>query len=140
MSEIKCPKCGEVFTVDQSAYAEILLQIKNQEFEKEVQTRLHSLKVENDAKVALLEEKNKREQEKMISQLKTDLLNAQHDLEMAKKENKHLVEQAVNEKDKKIDELNNQLLLKDKEYALEENKLKEQHAFEIKQKDSEIEL
>ena len=32
MAKIKCPKCGEVFTVDEKEYADILVQIKNEEF------------------------------------------------------------------------------------------------------------
>ena len=36
MPEIKCPKCGEVFQVDESGYAEILAQVRNSEFDKEI--------------------------------------------------------------------------------------------------------
>ena len=36
MHEIRCPHCGEVFSVDESSYAAILEQVKTQEFEKEV--------------------------------------------------------------------------------------------------------
>lgn len=160
MSEIKCPKCGEVFTVDKSAYAEILLQIKNQEFEKEIKERMEAINREKTAETALIVEKSKKDQEKTIQELKdkiarleadnklkekeassekTLLENKYHqEIEMIKKDNERLVEQAIHEKEKKIDELNNKLLLKEKEFALEENKIKEQHAFEIKQKESEI--
>ena len=160
MSEIKCPKCGEVFTVDKSAYAEILLQIKNQEFEKEIKERMEVINREKTAETALIVEKSKKDQEKTIQELKdkiarleadnklkekevssekTLLENKHHqEIEMIKKDSERLVEQAIHEKEKKIDELNNKLLLKEKEFALEENKIKEQHAFEIKQKESEI--
>ena len=160
MSEIKCPKCGEVFTVDKSAYAEIILQIKNQEFEKEINTRLEAINKEKAAETALIVEKSKKDQEKTIQELKekiarleadnklkekessnekTLLENKHHqEIEMMKKDNERLVEQAIHEKEKKIDELNNKLLLKEKEFALEEKQIKEQHAFEIKQKESEI--
>lgn len=39
MAEIKCPKCGEVFTVDEAGYANIVNQVRNAEFEKELKTR-----------------------------------------------------------------------------------------------------
>ena len=39
MHEIKCPNCGNVFTVDKSNYAEIVNQVKNQEFNKELKER-----------------------------------------------------------------------------------------------------
>ena len=36
MSQIKCPNCGTVFQVDESQYHEILQQVRNEEFEKEL--------------------------------------------------------------------------------------------------------
>ena len=39
MHQIQCPKCGEVFTVDESGYAAILKQVRDQEFQKEIQAR-----------------------------------------------------------------------------------------------------
>lgn len=40
MNQIKCPHCGEVFQVDESGYAEILQQVRNHEFDKELHKRL----------------------------------------------------------------------------------------------------
>ena len=40
MKELKCPKCGSVFSVDEADYASILNQVKNQEFEAELQRRI----------------------------------------------------------------------------------------------------
>ena len=51
MQEIKCPKCGEVITVDESGYAEILSQVKNKEFEKELKEREVALKEVYQAKL-----------------------------------------------------------------------------------------
>lgn len=36
MQEIKCPKCGEVFVVDESGYANIVKQVRDKEFAKEL--------------------------------------------------------------------------------------------------------
>ena len=36
MQEIKCPKCGEVFAVDESGYAQIIQQVRDKEFDKEL--------------------------------------------------------------------------------------------------------
>ena len=36
MQEIKCPKCGEVFQVDESGYAAIVKQVRDKEFSKEI--------------------------------------------------------------------------------------------------------
>jgi len=40
MKELKCPQCGSVFTVDEAGYASIVSQVKNAEFEAEVERRL----------------------------------------------------------------------------------------------------
>ena len=40
MNEIKCPNCGEAFTVDETSYSAILKQVKDKEFEKEVKNRI----------------------------------------------------------------------------------------------------
>ena len=39
MKELKCPKCGTMFTVNETEYASILSQVKNQEFAAEVAKR-----------------------------------------------------------------------------------------------------
>ena len=44
MYEIKCPKCGEVFQVEKAAYAEIVEQVRNEQFAAEVETRVEALK------------------------------------------------------------------------------------------------
>lgn len=36
MQEIKCPKCGEVFVVDESGYANIVKQVRDKEFAREL--------------------------------------------------------------------------------------------------------
>lgn len=39
MAEIKCPNCGDSFTIDESGYAKILQQVRNDEFERELLIR-----------------------------------------------------------------------------------------------------
>ena len=36
MNEIKCPHCGEMFTIDEAGFAAILTQVRDAEFDKEV--------------------------------------------------------------------------------------------------------
>ena len=46
---MKCPKCGNVFTVDESEYAALLSQVKNAEFESELARRVHELEQSHKA-------------------------------------------------------------------------------------------
>ena len=54
MAEIKCPKCGTVFTVDESGYAQIVAQVRDAEFEKEL-TRRTELLASNNAQATQIE-------------------------------------------------------------------------------------
>ena len=51
MKDIKCPSCGKTFRIDPSSFEEILLQIKDEEFNKQIEERL--LLAEEDNKKAL---------------------------------------------------------------------------------------
>ncbi len=73
MAEIKCPKCGEVFTVDESNYEKILNQVKNEEFEKELSRRLEDVRKQNSLSLEIEKNKAKNESEKEISALKTEI-------------------------------------------------------------------
>lgn len=50
MKELKCPNCGSVFTVDEADYASILSQVKTQEFDAEIRTRLDEIQKQNEVK------------------------------------------------------------------------------------------
>lgn len=48
MKELKCPQCGSVFSVDEADYASIVSQVKTQEFDAEVKTRLEEIQKQNE--------------------------------------------------------------------------------------------
>ena len=49
MHELKCPKCGSVFTVDEADYASIVSQVRGTEFDAEVRRRLAELHAQYEA-------------------------------------------------------------------------------------------
>jgi len=49
MKELKCPKCGAIFTVDEADYASILNQVKNEAFDAEVDKRITELHKQQEA-------------------------------------------------------------------------------------------
>ncbi|MCI8367790.1 MAG: DUF2130 domain-containing protein [Eggerthellaceae bacterium] len=53
MNEIKCPHCGEVFSVDESDYAALLQQVRDAEFKKAVAEREQLLTTQRDQAIAL---------------------------------------------------------------------------------------
>ena len=52
-NEIKCPHCGEAFTVDESGYAAILNQVRDQELQREVDARVSLAEKSREQEVAL---------------------------------------------------------------------------------------
>ncbi len=98
MQEIKCPKCGEVFQVDESGYAAIVKQIRDKEFQKEVLEReaQYKARLETMQRENLLNVKNAvTAKEAEIAELKAQInANAQN--------NKLTISEAVAVKEKEI--------------------------------------
>ncbi len=71
MAELKCPKCGTTFKVDDSSYADILNQVRNHEFETELRSRLEqSLQAEKQSRQAeIIELKAQIRQSKVEQEL-----------------------------------------------------------------------
>lgn len=153
MQEIKCPKCGEVFAVDESGYAQIVQQIRDREFEKELKRREKDLeeKKESDLEIIRLkqeEELNRKlsdqklelsEKDKMIEQLKGKLKNSDTEKELAVSKALHEKEQEISEKINQITELEGRLSSKDNENRLQVETLQKQHENELKLKEEQIE-
>ena len=61
MKELKCPKCGSVFTVDEADYALILQQVKTAEFNAELEKRLKDAREEEKTRLDLALARQKSE-------------------------------------------------------------------------------
>lgn len=109
MQEIKCPKCGEVFQVDEAGYAAIVKQVRDKEFNRELKERESQFKMAKEDALEVARTKA----EKDFNQLKAEKdrlvseLNAK--LTAKDEEQKHLVKEAEAEKDKVIAELSAQI-------------------------------
>ena len=161
MKEIKCPHCGKVFQVDESEYASILNQVKDNEVARLVHIELekqqalfNATKLEEENSLKEKYQKELNDLNTKLSELNNRLDNASKDKELAVLSTKREVEAKLVEKDKEIAELHNKVLgaSKDKELALKESELKRSEALaskdqlitkleeRIKDKDEEISL
>ena len=138
MQEIKCPKCGEVFQVDESGYAAIVKQVRDKEFEKEVQERENAHKSEKDSAVKLAVTKAEADKDKKIAEKELEIARLKGELEMKSKSTDIAVKDALLEKESKILELETKIKLQSSEWELKEKSASEKHAEEIKLKDAEI--
>lgn len=105
MQEIKCPKCGEVFTVDESGYAAIVKQVRDKEFEKELEERNSSAVklAEMEAKSRFDEEMRKKDDEINLLRSQIESENAAKKLAVSDAESKK--DKVISDKDKAIAEL-----------------------------------
>lgn len=143
MQEIKCPKCGEIFQVDESGYAQIVKQVRDREFDKELSRREQHFAEERDNAVKMAElvqeksyaeklseqeksyadrlseqEKRLQEKERKIAELKGKLDSSDKDAELA-------VTKAIREKEKELSEKEKALSEKELRIASLEGKIAE---------------
>lgn len=95
MPEIKCPKCGEIFTVDESGYAAIAGQVRNAEFHKELQERQLQLSREKETELALLQTRAEMEKETALGKLTAEINRLKAQLSAAGKDSELEKERAL---------------------------------------------
>ena len=153
MREIRCPKCGEVFQVDESGYAAIVKQVRDKEFEKEIREREAQFRQEKQAAEELARTKTEQKlsgqissQETRIRELETKLQAEKdaRDLEIQKaaaEKERELAQriaakdQELAERDVRIQKLRSQMDSEEKESQLKEQSLKEKYEEQLKMKD-----
>jgi hypothetical protein len=84
MKELKCPKCGSVFTVDEADYASILQQVKNQEFESELRRRLAEMDSRHKAEQLLASAKAQQDFQIQLNQKMAELNAKEAEIERIK--------------------------------------------------------
>lgn len=73
MQEIRCPKCNEVFQVDDSGYSQIVQQVRDKEFEKEAARRAEELEKAKNSELKILEMEYEKKLESALSEKSDDI-------------------------------------------------------------------
>ena len=140
MNEIKCPECGKVFQIDETSYDSIVKQIRDHEFEKEIEIREKSFQSDKESAVKLAEANTKEKLNEEISKLKLEISSLQNKVEIADKEKESAIQTAVtkveNELNNKINtlEMDNNNLKNDLKLKESESKLTIEKALSEKDK------
>lgn len=157
MNEIICPNCKKAFKVDEAGFADILKQVRDHQFEEELQTRLNLAEKEKESAVKLAEANIRNSLQEQLTKKDSDLakLKAQNELSLSEKLNKKdneitqlkakidnietetklAVNEAVQKVEKERDNLANDLKTKELEKQNLENSLKQQYSTELQNKD-----
>lgn len=73
MQEIRCPKCNEVFQVDDSGYSQIVQQVRDKEFEKEAARRAEELEKAKNSELKIIEMEYEKKLESALSEKSDDI-------------------------------------------------------------------
>lgn len=106
MQEIKCPKCGEVFQVDESGYAAIVKQVRDKEFKKELKERESQFTEEKDSAVKLAKVETESSYKEQLAEKEKELEKLRAKVEAERTERKLAINEAVAAKDKELNDKN----------------------------------
>ena len=110
MKDIKCPSCGKTFRIDPSSFEEILLQIKDEEFNRQIEERLKLAEedkkkgieiAKQELKIKLMEDRQKKD---------TKIQELESKLDIAEEKKLNALNELKNKATNKINLLNNEVI------------------------------
>ncbi len=160
MNEIICPNCKKAFKVDEAGFADILKQVRDHQFQEELENRLTLAEKDKESAIKLAEAnlKNKLQEElaqkdkelielkakaekdlaEKLAQKEAELASAKAKLENAETEKKLSVTEAIQKIEKERDAFANEVKTKELEKLNIESTLKQQFNTELQSKDAII--
>ena len=160
MNEIICPNCKKAFKVDKAGFADILKQVRDHQFQEELENRLTLAEKDKESAIKLAEAnlKNKLQEElaqkdkelielkakaekdlaEKLAQKEAELASAKAKLENAETEKKLSVTEAIQKIEKERDAFANEVKTKELEKQNLESTLKQQFTTELQSKDAII--
>ena len=161
-NQVKCPNCKEVFKVDDAVYNNIVNQVRDQQFQEELNTHLDSAEKDKKSAIELAEErlrnalqkqiddKDKKIQElelksksaliEEVSKKDREISQLQSQLQQAVTQKKLELQTAVNQIEKEKNQLENDLKAKDTERELLEKSLNEKFNDKLSHKEESLRL
>ena len=109
MHEIICPNCGKAFKVDETGYADILKQVRDREFEQQLQERLVLAEKDKRTAVELAAEKIKAEMQRVTATQQGEIQALKASLEAGEINQKLAITEAVSLAEKQRDMLASEL-------------------------------
>lgn len=152
MQKIKCPNCGEVFAVDETGYAELVRQVRDKEFDKELRERKKDLEEAKEKDLELVRIRQKEEFDKalaakqielaqkdsVIEQLRAKVSGSETEKQLAVSEAAVKKERELSQMTAEIEKLKSQLAGKETESRLKQQSLQKEYEDKLKLKDEQI--
>ena len=112
MNEIICPHCNKAFKIDEAGYADILKQIRNKEFEKEIHEKLAAAEKEKTNALSLAEAENETKRLKLIADKEAEIADLKNTIDkfeiqkqLSESELKKSLEDQIRDRDAQIERL-----------------------------------
>jgi len=109
MNEIICPHCGKAFKIDEAGYADILKQVRDSEFDKQLHERLELAEQDKRNAVELAKTKVTSDLQKVAATKDAEILELKAKLDAGDVERKLAVSEAINALQKDRDAIANEL-------------------------------
>ena len=146
MKELKCPKCGNVFSVDEADYASIVSQVKNAEFEAELKMRLGEMRGRQEAEQKVREAESRENFGRQIQAKELEISRRDHEIlrlrgdisrNVADRENavlkaKEELKETIGAKEKEIAELRSAGSLAHARSELEKKAIREEYEAKLR--------
>ena len=139
MNDIICPNCEKAFKVDETGYANIMKQVRDSEFEQEINERLKRAKEAHDGalQIAKQQANSSIQSIKADKELEIERLNSELRLKESSFDSR--VTEAVNKVERENDRLKNKLETANLVKIKDENALKKMYETQIEDRDAAIE-
>ena len=152
MQQIKCPHCGELFQIDESGYAQIVQQVRDQTFEEELARREKLLIDRQQSAMEVMRVKQAQAQEQLLARKDGELADKDRIIERLQTrldgsdvEKKLAVSEAVQQKERQLAEKDNEIVrlqgklsVRENEALLREKALQEQYQTQLQVKEEQI--
>ena len=139
MHDIICPHCGKAFKIDQSGYAEILKQVRDREFDKQLHERLELAERDKRSALELAQARAAADGQQAASAKDAEIAALKARLAAVEVSQQLAVVQAVGAVEKQRDELKSGLDRARLEKQLAEQSLRERYETQLKDRDDAIE-
>lgn len=139
MNEIICPHCNKAFKIDESGYADIIKQIRDREFEKQLNERLSLAEKDKRTAVELAEARVTNTLERDLLKKDAEIQRLSDSLKAIEDKQKLTITEAVNAIERDRDKLKGDLQHAILDKQLAEKSLKDKYETQIKDRDDAIE-
>ena len=111
MSEIKCPKCGSVFKIDEENYDSIVKQVRDSEFNKEIENREKQYHKDKEATIKIVTNDVEKKFNEQLVAKDLEIVNLKNKIDNNKINQDNAVKQASMDVEKKLNNTINNLKL-----------------------------